>query len=144
MTPERWAALSEDQRAAALTQYYVTGKERMQADFQKRGGDPNTYMPDLSAAGSNTYFYQRENNAVSNPELLRNALSPDQRTQIAPGTQPSRTADFASGMNNAPMQQVSAAQRTDTPVPPTQPGSSTLPPQVVAADTGDVANGPPQ
>jgi hypothetical protein len=141
MTPERWAMLSEDQRAAALTQYYVAGKERMQADFQQRGGDPNTFMPDLSRVGSNTYFYDPGNGNWSNPALLKDALAPRVRTENDPDTQPSRTADFASGMNNAPMQQVSAAQRTDSPVPSTQPGSAALPPQVVANGNYLRANG---
>src|SRR5262249_35777684 len=75
MTPQRWAALSDDQRSAALTQYYVTGRERMERDFQQRGGDPNAYMPDLTGAGSNTYFYdpgEGRKDSRSNPELLKN------------------------------------------------------------------------
>jgi hypothetical protein len=56
MTPQRWAALSEDQRAAALTKYYAVGKERMEDDFAKRGGNPNSYTPDFNGDGSDMYF----------------------------------------------------------------------------------------
>ena len=141
MTPQRWGALSEDQRAAALTKYYAVGKERMEDDFVKRGGDPNTYTPDFNGDGSDMYLYDPGNGSWSNPARLRDALSPGQRTQNAPDTQPSRAADFASGMNNASMQQVSAAQRTGGSVAPAQPGSSPLPQQVVANGDYLTANG---
>jgi len=141
MTPQRWGALSEDQRAAALTKYYAVGKERMEDDFVKRGGDPNTYTPDFNGDGSDMYLYDPGNGSWSNPARLRDALSPGQRTQNAPDTQPSRAADFASGMNNASMQQVSAAQRTGGSVAPAQPGSSPLAQQVVANGDYLTANG---
>jgi hypothetical protein len=119
----------------------VTGKERMQADFQQRGGDPNTYMPDLNRDGSNTYLYDPGNGNWSNPALLKDALAPRARTENSPETQPSRRADFAPNMSNAPVQQMSAAQRTEGPVSPTQSGSAGLPPQVVATGNYLRANG---
>jgi hypothetical protein len=132
MTPERWAALSEDQRAAALTKYYVTGKESMQADFQKRGGDPNVYTPDFNGDGSDMYFYQPENNAVSNPELLRRALSSGQRSEAAPGVDATRgiTTNAARG----PFEPEQTAARSAAT-------SSALPPQVVANGNYLRANG---
>ncbi|HEV3145179.1 MAG TPA: hypothetical protein VGZ47_14915, partial [Gemmataceae bacterium] len=93
MTPQRWAALSDDQRAAALTKYYAVGKERMEDDFAKRGGDPRTYTPDFNGDGSDMYFYLPEGDAPSNPERLKNAIDPGRRTQVSPGAE---TAD-ASG-----------------------------------------------
>jgi hypothetical protein len=141
MTPERWAMLSDDQRAAALTQYYVTGKERMEADFQNRGGDPNTYMPDLSRDGSNTFLYDGGNGNWSNPALLKNALSPVLRTQNDSAARPSSLADSGADMDNAPAGQDTAVQRTADLSAPGQAWSAGLPPQVVA--TGDYlrANG---
>jgi hypothetical protein len=137
MTPERWAMLSDDERAAALTQYYVTGKERMQADFQKRGGDPNTYVPDLSRPGSNTYFYDPGNGSWSNPALLKDALAPRVRTENDRETQPSRMAGAEptapDGSETQAVVQPLAARN--------EPGSSALPPQVVANGNYLRANG---
>lgn len=45
MTPQRWGALGEDQRAAALTKYYAVGKERMEDDFRKQGAIPAPTHP---------------------------------------------------------------------------------------------------
>src|ERR1043166_1288107 len=126
MTPERWAMLSEDQRAAALTQYYVTGKERMEDDFEKRGGDPNTYMPDLSRAGSNTYLYDPGDGTTSNPARLKDALSPGQQTKNSPEVPPTPVADAGPGAGGGPERQSLAAQSL---VGSSQPASSTLPPQ---------------
>jgi len=128
MTPERWAMLNEDQRAAALTQYYVTGKERMEDDFHKRGGDPNTYMPDLSRAGSNTYFYDPGDGNWSNPARLKDALSPGMRTENDRETRPSR---MAGAQPTAPGG--SETQAVVQPLAPqAQPLSPGLPPQVLA------------
>jgi hypothetical protein len=137
MTPERWAMLSEDQRAAALTQYYVTGKERMQADFRQRGGDPNAYMPDLSRAGSNTYFYD-PGNGWSNPALLKNALSPPLRTQNDTDTPPTRIADTDPAVGGGSETQGATAQSLAARG---QAWSPTLPPQVVANGNYLTANG---
>jgi hypothetical protein len=137
MTPERWAQLSDDERAAALTQYYVTGRERMENHFQQSGGDPNTYVPDLSREGSNTYFYDLGNGNWSNPALLKNALSPGLRTQNSPASQP--------GSN--PYAGLGASDGSDGPSVPAQSlaaqGQSfpTLPPQVVANANYLQANG---
>jgi hypothetical protein len=67
MTPQRWAALSDDRRAALLTKYYAAGKERMQDDFVSKGGNPNTYTPDFNGDGSDIYLY-RPANAPSNAQ----------------------------------------------------------------------------
>lgn len=138
MTPERWAQLSDDERAAALTQYYVTGRERMENHFQQSGGDPNTYVPDLSREGSNTYFYDPGNGNWSNPALLKNALSPGLRTQNGPASQP--------GSN--PYAGLGASDGSDGPSVPAQslaaqgqPSFPTLPPQVVANANYLKANG---
>src|ERR1051326_8093530 len=48
MTPVRWAALSEEQRAALLTKYYAVGKERLEDVFIKQGGNAVTYAPNFS------------------------------------------------------------------------------------------------
>ena len=138
MTPERWAMLSEDQRAAALTQYYVTGRERMEKHFQESGGDPNTYMPDFSRDGSNTYFYDRGDGNWSNPALLKNALSPGLRTENSPQP-PSTSSAYAGvgpndGNGGQPVPVQSLAARGQPPFP-------TLPPQVVANANYLKANG---
>jgi hypothetical protein len=145
MTPERWAMLSEDQRAAALTQYYVTGRERMQNHFEQSGGDPNTYVPDLSRDGSNTYLYDRGNGNWSNPALLKNALSPGPRTENTPDT-PSRSPAYAgsgttygSDQPSFPVQ--SLAARAQPPAGQGQNSFPTLPPQVVANADYLTANG---
>lgn len=135
MSPERWAALSEDQRAAALTKYYAVGKERMEDDFRNRGGNPNTYMPDFNGDGSDMYFYQRENNAVSNPELLRRALSPDRRSEASPGSDAAQgvAVNAASSPRGRFDPQQTAGQSAAT--------LSGLPPQVVANGNYLTANG---
>src|ERR1051326_1859088 len=132
MTPERWAMLNEDQRAAALTQYYVTGKERMEDDFHKRGGDPNTYMPDLSRAGSNTYFYAPDDGSASNPTLLKDALFPPVQKQDKLEIPAGRRTDSGSGANNVTATEAATPQPAAAPPVPVQAGSSMLPPQVVA------------
>jgi hypothetical protein len=76
MTPQRWAALSEDQKAAALTKYYALGKERMEDDFLKQGGVPRTYTPDFDGDGSDMYLYEPGNGTGTNPARLKDALSP--------------------------------------------------------------------
>jgi hypothetical protein len=138
MPPQRWAALSEDQRAAALTQFYVTGRERMQSDFQQRGGDPNAYVPDLNREGNNTYFYDPGNGTWSNPALLRNALSPGQQTENNPAT-PSGAKTYA-GLGTS-----DGSDAPSVPVQPlaarAQPSFPTLPPQVVANANYLTANG---
>jgi hypothetical protein len=141
MTPERWAALSDDERAAALTKYYAAGKERMQDDFLKHGGNPATYTPDFNGDGSDTYLYDPGNGSWSNPARLKNALSPDLRTQNEPDTQLSRMADFGPGVNNAAVGQVAAAQPTERPAEGSQPWSPALPPKVVANGNYLSANG---
>jgi len=143
MTPQRWAALSDDQKAAALTQYYVFGKEKMEDDFLKRGGNPSTYTPNFNRDGSDTYLYDPGNGSWSNPALLRHALSPVLRTQNDSAPQPGSTADSAADMNNAPAGQDTAAQRSADLSAPAQVWSRALPPQVAA--TGDYfrANGIP-
>jgi hypothetical protein len=129
MTPQRWAALSEDQRAALLTKYYAVGKERLEDDFQKRGGDPKTYMPDLNSDGSDMYLYDPGNGNWSNPARLRDALSPRLRTQNTPDAQPSRMVDAGPGADSGNDRQMMTVQPLAAR---DQPGSSTLPPQVVA------------
>ncbi|MBV9429125.1 MAG: hypothetical protein JO084_15515 [Bradyrhizobiaceae bacterium] len=138
MTPERWAMLSEDQRAAALTQYYVTGPERMTQHFQQSGGDPNTYVPDLNRDGSNTYLYDPGNGSWSNPPLLKNALSPGLRTENSPET-PSASQAYAGlgaseGSDGQPVPAQSLSWRG-------QPAPAGLPPQVVANANYLSANG---
>ena len=138
MTPARWEKLSEDQRAAALTQYYVTGRERMERHFQESGGDPNTYVPDFSREGSNTYFYDPGNGSRPNSELLKNALSPAPRTENSPAIQPGARADaglgpsYGSQGQSVPVQSLAAQG---------QPSFPTLPPQVVANANYLKANG---
>jgi hypothetical protein len=138
MTPERWGKLSEDLKAAALTQYYVTGRERMERHFQESGGEPNTYVPDLSRDGSNTYFYAPGNGSQPNPELLRKALSPGPRTENSPDTQSGSPAyaslgtSYGSNGSSVPAQPLAGQA---------QPGPGTLPPQVVANADYLKANG---
>src|SRR5262249_41832452 len=81
MTPQRWSALSDDQRGAALTKYYAVGKERMEDDFQKQGANPGMYTPDFYGDGSDMYLYDPGNGNWSNPARLKNALSPGLRTE---------------------------------------------------------------
>ena len=139
MTPQRWAALSDDQRAAALTKYYAVGKERMEDDFAKRGGDPRTYTPDFNGDGSDMYFYQPEGDAPSNPERLKNAIDPGRRTQVSPGAE---TADAsgagANGVGSSGSRPSETGPATQSPSIPAVPG---LPPQVVANGNYLTANG---
>jgi hypothetical protein len=141
MTPERWAALSEDQRAAALTRYYVSGPERMESDFQQSGGDPNAYMPDLSAAGSNTYLYTPDDGSAPNPGLLKDALFPPVRKQDKLEMPPARRGDSGPGENNVTLGETATVQPAAVSPVPVQTGSSGLPPQVVANANHIAANG---
>jgi len=64
MTPAGWDFLPEDQKAAAVTQYYVRGPEKL---TQEAGG-LRYWFPDFSKPGSS--FYNYKNNA----DVLRAAL----------------------------------------------------------------------
>src|ERR1043166_7760717 len=93
MTPERWAALSEDEQAAALTKYYAVGKERMEDDFAKQGGVARTYTPDFNGDGSDMYLYDPGDGTAPNPARLKEALSPPVQKQDKLEMPPGRRAD---------------------------------------------------
>src|ERR1043166_364496 len=93
MTPERWAALSEDEQAAALTKYYAVGKERMDDDYLKQGGVARTYTPDFNGDGSDMYLYDPGDGTAPNPARLKEALSPPVQKQDKLEMPPGRRAD---------------------------------------------------
>ncbi len=78
MTPTAWNYLTDDQKAAAVTQYYVRGPEKLtqEADGQE------FWFPDFSKPGSS--FYNHKDNA----DVLRAALNyntyPEER-ESSPG-----------------------------------------------------------
>jgi hypothetical protein len=129
MTPVRWAALSEEQRAALLTKYYAVGKERLEDDFIKQGGNAVTYAPNFSGDGSDMYLYDPGYGSWSNPARLRDALSPGRRTENSPDVPPNLVAGAGPGAGGRTEKQSLAAQSF---VGSSQPASSALPPQVVA------------
>jgi hypothetical protein len=137
MTPERWAALSEDQRAALLTKYYAVGKERMEDDFLKGGGNPKAYVPNLNGDGSDMYLYEPGNGSSSNPARLKGALSPP-RTENNPGAQQTQTAAAGSAAGDGRDRQTMIVQPLAARA---HPGSVALPPQVVANANYLAANG---
>jgi hypothetical protein len=127
MTPPRWGALGDDQRAAALTKYYSVGKERMEDDFHKQGANPGTYTPDFNGDGSDMYLYNPGGPMPSNPQSLKNALSSGMRSDSDTGAQFARLTNISPG----------GAGASGGP----QPASSALPPQVVANANYLTANG---
>ncbi|MGO8951930.1 MAG: hypothetical protein ACLPWS_03060 [Rhodomicrobium sp.] len=64
MTPAGWDFLPDDQKAAAVTQYYVRGPEKL---AQEAGGQ-RYWFPDFSKPGSSFYNYK------DNANVLRAAL----------------------------------------------------------------------
>jgi hypothetical protein len=141
MTPQRWAALSDDRRAATLTKYYAVGKERMQDDFARKGGNPNTYTPDFSGDGSDIYLH-RPANGPSNAQSLGNALSPGPQPSSSPnprvnsiGSGGSAYADANAG-NQPAAPQTAAAGAGPVAGPPLG-----VPPHVIASGNYLSANG---
>jgi hypothetical protein len=127
MTPRRWGALSDDQRAAALTKYYAVGRERMEDDFRNQGANAGTYMPDFNGDGSDMYLYDPGGTVPSNPQSLKNALSSGMRSDNDTGAQ------FAQGTNTS-----SRAAGSEAGLPS---ATAALPPQVVANANYLTANG---
>ncbi len=64
MTPTAWNYLTDDQKAAAVTQYYVRGPEKL---TQEAAGQ-EFWFPDFSKPGSSFYNYK------DNADVLRSAL----------------------------------------------------------------------
>jgi hypothetical protein len=64
MTPTAWNYLTDDQKAAAVTQYYVRGPEKL---TQEAAGQ-EFWFPDFSKPGSSFYYYK------DNADVLRSAL----------------------------------------------------------------------
>jgi hypothetical protein len=64
MTPTAWNYLTDDQKAAAITQYYVRGPEKL---AQEAAGQ-EFWFPDFSKPGSSFYNYK------DNADVLRAAL----------------------------------------------------------------------
>jgi hypothetical protein len=64
MTPTAWNYLTDDQKAAAITQYYVRGPEKL---TQEANGQ-EFWFPDFSKPGSSFYNYK------DNADVLRAAL----------------------------------------------------------------------
>ena len=147
MTPERWAALSDDQRAAALTKYYAVGKERMQDDFVRKGGDPNTYTPDFEGDGSNMYMYQPDADRTgsippSNPQRLKDAISSGLPQTSPPNTRVNSIDNGGSinlGANAGG--QAPSAQAGGSTAGAAQPPPSGVPAHVVANASYLGANG---
>jgi len=140
MTPERWAALSEDEQAAALTKYYAVGKERMEDDYLKQGGVARTYTPDFNGDGSDMYLYDPGDGTAPNPARLKEALSPPVQKQDKLEMPPGRRADAGPGANSvSPGQEATAQPAAGSPVP-VQAGSP-VPPQVIATGHYLRANG---
>lgn len=65
MTPAGWDFLNDDQKAAAVTQYYVRGPEKL---TQEAAGQ-TYWFPDFSRPGSSFYNYK------DNADVLRSALN---------------------------------------------------------------------
>jgi hypothetical protein len=143
MTPQRWAALNDDQRAALLTKYYAVGKERMQNDFVSKGGNPNTYTPDFKGDGSDIYLY-RPANAPSNAQSLKNALSPGPQPSSSPNPRVNSIGNSGSTYADASANNPTAALRAaaggggSVAGPPSPPG---VPPHVIANGNYLSANG---
>ncbi len=80
MSPEGWDFLTGDQKAAAVTQYYVRGPEKL---TQEAAGQ-NYWFPDFSKPGSSFYNY-KDNADVLRSALGYNTYPPDQNDpQSAP------------------------------------------------------------
>ncbi len=103
MTPTAWNYLTEDQKAAAIAQYYVRGPEKL---TQEAAGQ-NFWFPDFSKPGSS--FYNYKNNA----DVLRAALDhntyPLDQNDAQPASPPIGT------LNDSPYAYVSV------PTPPAAP-----------------------
>jgi hypothetical protein len=95
MTPTAWNYLTDDQKAAAITQYYVRGPEKL---TQEASGQ-DFWFPDFSKPGSSFYNYK------DNADVLRAALNyntcPEERNS------PQRETDSIESAENTPYAYVS-------------------------------------
>lgn len=97
MTPTGWNYLTDDQKAAAITQYYVRGPEKLTQEA--RGQE--FWFPDFSKPGSSFYDYK------DNADVLRAAL--EHRTLPPEPTAPQPDIETISSSDQSPYAYVSVS-----------------------------------